>query len=103
MHSESLDVHRRAMSVHEETARDMEEFLELERDSLDEYGKKCHDVLFERREAMRGWLGHTMEFERRHLVIIERFGRYPHRNEALGRSATKEEVEYLENGGETFT
>ena len=102
MHSESLDVHKRAVGVHEEVARDMEEFLELERDSLDDEGRKCYDVLFQRREAMKGWLGHTLDFEKRHLVIIERFGRYPHRNEAMGRVPTKEEVDYLENGGETF-
>ena len=36
-----------------------------------------------------------------HLEIVERFGRFPHRNEALGRENTKEEEEWLKTG-ETF-
>lgn len=35
----------------------------------------------------------------RHKEVIEKFGRFPHRNKALGRSSTKEEIEYLEQGG----
>lgn len=34
-----------------------------------------------------------------HLEIIERFGRFPHRNHALGRSTTPEEQAYLDNDG----
>ena len=34
-----------------------------------------------------------------HREIIRRFGRFPYRNEALGRSTTKVESEFLENGG----
>ena len=34
-----------------------------------------------------------------HLQIIERFGRFPHRNEALGRQSTPEEQAYLDGGG----
>ena len=41
-------------------------------------------------------------FEERHRVIIERFGRYPHRNMVMERESTDEERDYLENGGETF-
>lgn len=44
----------------------------------------------------------TIGFEKRHNVILEKFGRYPHRNQVLGRESTAEEMEYLENGGETF-
>jgi uncharacterized protein (DUF924 family) len=38
----------------------------------------------------------------RHRDVIERFGRFPHRNALLGRTATDEEVAYLEAGGDTF-
>lgn len=34
-----------------------------------------------------------------HREIIRRFGRFPHRNEILGRSSTEAEVSYLESGG----
>ena len=38
----------------------------------------------------------------RHRDVIERFGRFPHRNAILGRASTREELAYLESGGETF-
>ncbi len=44
----------------------------------------------------------SLEFARRHLKIVERFGRFPHRNAVLGRSSTPAEQEYLEGGGESF-
>lgn len=47
-------------------------------------------------------VGMTADFEKRHMAIIERFGRYPHRNEHLGREPSAEETEYLAGGGERF-
>ncbi|WP_410962117.1 DUF924 family protein, partial [Salmonella sp. SAL4457] len=41
-------------------------------------------------------------YAQRHLEVIERFGRFPHRNDVLGRQSTAEERTYLEGGGETF-
>ena len=35
------------------------------------------------------------DFELQHKNIIERFGRYPHRNQILGRISTAEEIEFL--------
>jgi len=37
-----------------------------------------------------------------HFKIIERFGRFPHRNKILGRQETEEERQYLASGGLTF-
>lgn len=34
-------------------------------------------------------------YAKRHLVPIEKFGRFPHRNEILGRESSEEEVEFL--------
>jgi|SRR5580698_4016175 uncharacterized protein (DUF924 family) len=42
------------------------------------------------------------EYARRHLSIIERFGRFPHRNTILGRASTAEEVEFLSSPGSSF-
>ncbi|MEA5418210.1 DUF924 family protein [Spirulina sp. CCNP1310] len=42
------------------------------------------------------------EFELRHKAIIDRFGRYPHRNQVLGRSSTQEEIEFLKEPGSSF-
>ena len=41
-------------------------------------------------------------FEVRHKVIIDRFGRYPHSNEILGRPSTQEELEFLTQPGSSF-
>ncbi len=41
-------------------------------------------------------------FELRHKAIIDRFGRYPHRNAALGRQSTQEEIDFLAEPGSRF-
>jgi len=41
-------------------------------------------------------------FEVRHKKIIDRFGRYPHRNEVLRRKSTAEEEEFLKQPGSGF-
>lgn len=45
---------------------------------------------------------HTHDFELKHKAIIDRFGRYPHRNAVLGRVSTAEEVEFLKQPGSSF-
>ncbi len=42
------------------------------------------------------------DFARRHQVIIERFGRFPHRNDILGRTSTPEEAVFLQQPGSGF-
>jgi uncharacterized protein (DUF924 family) len=42
------------------------------------------------------------QFELRHKAIIDRFGRYPHRNAALGRASTAEELAFLTEPGSSF-
>lgn len=44
----------------------------------------------------------SYEFELMHKAIIEKFGRYPHRNEILGRESTTEEIEFLKQPGSGF-
>lgn len=44
----------------------------------------------------------NLDFEYRHKAIIDRFGRYPHRNEALGRKSTAEELAFLKEPGSSF-
>jgi len=43
-----------------------------------------------------------LDYARRHLAIIERFGRFPHRNAALGRETTAEEAAFLQLPGSSF-
>ena len=42
------------------------------------------------------------QFELRHQAIIDRFGRYPHRNQILGRTSTTEEQAFLATPGSSF-
>ncbi len=44
----------------------------------------------------------TLGVELRHKAIIDRFGRYPHRNDILGRQSTAEEIEFLKQPGSRF-
>jgi uncharacterized protein (DUF924 family) len=44
----------------------------------------------------------SLEWELKHKAIIERFGRYPHRNEILGRKSTEEEIAFLKQPGSSF-
>jgi uncharacterized protein (DUF924 family) len=44
----------------------------------------------------------NLDFARRHEAIIARFGRFPHRNESLGRDSTLEEEAFLKQPGSSF-
>ena len=44
----------------------------------------------------------NLEWEIKHKQIIEKFGRYPHRNKALGRESTEEELEFLNQPNSSF-
>ena len=43
-----------------------------------------------------------LDYARRHRDIIARFGRFPHRNAALGRDSTAEEIAFLKEPGSSF-
>lgn len=44
----------------------------------------------------------NLDFEKKHKVIIDRFGRYPHRNHILQRESTAEEIEFLKQPNSHF-
>jgi uncharacterized protein (DUF924 family) len=63
--------------------------------------------LFQRLEQeapreMEEALANNYHYALRHAEIIERFGRYPHRNKILGRPSTAEELEFLKQPGSSF-
>lgn len=43
-----------------------------------------------------------VDYARKHLEVIEQFGRFPHRNAMLGRESTPEEARWLAEGGARF-
>ena len=44
----------------------------------------------------------SLDYAVRHKAVIDRFGRFPHRNEALGRPSTPEEIEFLKEPDSSF-
>jgi len=43
-----------------------------------------------------------LDYAHRHRGVIARFGRFPHRNEILGRASTQEEIDFLRQPGSRF-
>lgn len=82
MHSESLAAHDQVDLI------------------LDPYRAEC--ARLEGYEGTKSFIDGQAKAEKEHRDILERFGRYPHRNEALGRESTAEEERFLEEGGATF-
>lgn len=57
---------------------------------------------FESLAAEAGGFDAYLDYARRHAEIIERWGRYPHRNLALGRASTAAEEDFLKQPGSSF-
>ncbi|UCJ19042.1 DUF924 domain-containing protein [Pseudomonas sp. MM211] len=62
------------------------------------FGELSESAADAERELFAGFL----DYAERHLRIIERFGRFPHRNETLGRSSTDVELRFLLEPGSSF-
>jgi uncharacterized protein (DUF924 family) len=65
--------------------------------------ERCVSLFRELEEECRGtfwadWATSGREWADRHLKVVKDFGRFPHRNKALGRASTKEEISFLEKG-----
>lgn len=62
--------------------------------------RKMHDIAMELYKS--NGIQSSIEFEIKHKDIIDRFGRYPHRNDVLGRESTEEEIGFLKQSGAGF-
>ena len=62
------------------------------------FGELVSTVTAEQRPVFEEYLDYAI----RHRQIIERFGRFPHRNKALGRESTVEELAFLAESGSSF-
>ena len=106
MHSEDMAAHEMAVAEYERMRRDVytlvEEGDEGASNAGDEYRRNAARVVRDNVGAAEKLVNTYVDFEKMHFDIIKRFGRYPHRNKAMGRESTAEEVEYLKCGGETF-
>lgn len=102
--AKALEIARRAVEtgrdLEESVNRDMRKFLYLpfeHSEDLDDQ-RICMKLMAERLDP----IGEDLDWARKHFVIIERFGRFPHRNEVLGRKSTAEELEFLEGPDSSF-
>lgn len=59
-------------------------------------------ALFDQLQTAAPELADTYDYAVRHQVVVERFGRFPHRNLILGRPSTPEEAEFLTQPGSSF-
>lgn len=71
------------------------ESREVQDESVAAYRRLLNEAPRELRSAFEGCL----QFAQEHRAIIERFGRFPHRNKVLGRANTPEEETWLREGG----
>jgi uncharacterized protein (DUF924 family) len=72
---------------HCETLANQDRFIALLEGCVREFGEAAAEFL---------------EYGHRHRDIIKRFGRFPHRNEALGRETTEEEAAFLTGPNSSF-
>jgi len=76
-HAESIDMQERSVSLYEQLAQ---EATDDERALFDNF----------------------LDYARKHLDVVARFGRFPHRNAILGRPSTPDEIEFLKQPGSRF-
>jgi uncharacterized protein (DUF924 family) len=76
-HAESIDMQERSVSLYEQLAQ---EAADDERALFDNF----------------------LDYARKHLDVVARFGRFPHRNAILGRPSTPDEIEFLKQPGSRF-
>ena len=74
------------------------EDLGLQRRSIEQFESLAAEV----DDVWRGYFAENVRYAREHHDIVERFGRFPHRNRTLGRDSTEEELRYLADGAPTF-
>lgn len=74
------------------------ENLEDQDASVAKFTELANSVEEEWQESMNGYLQYAID----HRDIVKEFGRFPHRNEVLGRESTEAELNYLGSGGRRF-
>jgi uncharacterized protein (DUF924 family) len=72
------------------------------REVQDESVAAYRRLLAEAPSALHPLLQDALAAAHGHRELIERFGRFPHRNEILGRASSAEEARFLAQGGERF-
>lgn len=74
------------------------ESKKYQRESVELFQQQADSAPEGWKKMMQGYA----DFADQHCQIVERFGRFPHRNSVLGRKNTDDEAEYLAGGGSRF-
>lgn len=64
--------------------------------------RKFSDLYNQAPDDIKPMLKSYADYSRAHQEVIDRFGRFPHRNQSLGRPSTPEETEFLKTPGSSF-
>jgi uncharacterized protein (DUF924 family) len=75
-------------------------YLPFEHSEKIEHQRQCIELFDQLKDDPES--AHAIDYAYRHLEIIEKFGRFPHRNAILGRPSTPEELEFLKQEGSSF-
>lgn len=76
------------------------EDLEMQKKSVEYFSML--EKLFSFPQSLASMITEFRKYAEMHYVTIKRFGRFPHRNEILGRESTTEEIEFLTQPGSSF-
>ena len=74
------------------------ESVEDQHRSVTMFTELAQSVPAQQRKLFDGYIDYAV----RHRDIVQRFGRFPHRNAILGRESTEEEVAFLQQPGSSF-
>ena len=77
------------------------ESMEVQEKSKAYFGKLVEEARQKSPENV-DFFAYSHDYAKKHSAIIERFGRYPHRNQALGRESLPEEIEFLKGPDSSF-
>lgn len=94
-HSERIDMQEMAAMEHEKMFTDSRNLIDGLIDAEDTDGLYYRDILLRRRKQFETWVGTLRGMDEQHKGLLDRFGRFPRRDQALGRQSTQEEREYL--------
>ena len=74
------------------------ESIAMQERSVSLYEQLAQEAAADERALFDGFL----DYARKHLDVVARFGRFPHRNAILGRASTPDELEFLKQPGSRF-
>jgi uncharacterized protein (DUF924 family) len=74
------------------------ESIDMQEQSVSLYEQLAHEAATDERALFDNFL----DYARKHLDVVARFGRFPHRNAILGRISTPDELEFLKQPGSRF-